>query len=271
MYGTSTTLIENYKLHHIDTFFIILKIQKGQQLHRERIRSPKKSIDNSEPFSCTHNAQSIKLELIRQTRQAEIKQQNAHLANRIYKIMASPGGLHPQLHAPLPQLHSTNYSMRVRDALRIHNDNMTLARRLETVEPHYSAVAQYSPRGGAKPSVEGSAGTGSVDRYARQLDCLSFLVQKNPHPAHNKTIYSGTHASQQATLILEYAKLQGSVYIDVKVYHAHTQNPTHTHQPMSVYIIEGEDFFHHIQYQAVYTYEDLCNMLKVRININLLH
>eukprot|EP01031_Cornospumella_fuschlensis_P026124 gene26123-31545_t len=191
-------------------------IQKGQLLHRERIRSPKKSIDNDEPYSCTHNVRSVKLELLRQARQAEIKQQNAHLANRIYKIMASPGGLHTHLHAPVPQLHSTNYSQRVRDAMRIHNDNMTLARKLESVEPHYTSVAQYSPRAGAKPQASAAM---NADRYARQLECLNFLAQKNPLPSHHKTVYSGTQVSQQANLIFEYAKLQGSVYIDVKVYH----------------------------------------------------
>ena len=167
--------------------------------------------------------------------QDEITRHNFHLARRIFDIMDSPGII-TQNAAPVPHPGTINFRTRLAEAQRIHEANMILAARLDSIQAHYAKanltvvkpVRKVSP--GRKRLSQKPNTAPSPKAYNKALVTKLTALQTSaqlPKPGGVKTIKQRssrvTHLNdickncKPQNVILEYTKVQGARVVDVAV------------------------------------------------------
>lgn len=117
---------------------------KKIKVHKERLAKIKGVIDTSTPYGFSPRREGRHSSPRRAQQQIDendrVSKDNFHLAQRIYKIMESPGMItdlindtrHLDAHPG-----TMNYKARLEEAQKIHNRNMAMAARLDSIKPFY--------------------------------------------------------------------------------------------------------------------------------------
>jgi len=113
--------------------------RRRHELHRERVRSAKKQVDNSEPsvMSMEHLRQNLKREQRLEERYTEIDHENKILMKKMSHIMCQDSAPESQRIGG-PQ--SLNRDLRKKELLRITRENHGILKRIQQAQPVYNHV-----------------------------------------------------------------------------------------------------------------------------------
>jgi hypothetical protein len=202
-----------------------------------------------------------------------IAHNNLKLANRIFDIMEGPGIITHILKKREKQLYdhpgTLNFKQRVKEATRIHKQNISMAMRLDNVKPYYRTTAQpiragsptkkETPRN--KHNVPGLDfpkslfNQGGEAQSAREPGSKKVSVKhlKQSKSARGEKSESSASASaRKNNVLLEYSKIQNGRVLDVAVIKEPFQDR---------YAIFGIDIDNGKRYELRLTSDDVSSIL----------
>lgn len=243
----------------------------------------KHSIDVAEPeslhfFSNKKAAMSPRGD---QDKHDGIAHNNLKLANRIFDIMEGPGIISHILKKREKQLYdhpgTLNFKMRVKEATRIHKQNISMAMRLDHVKPYYQTKipqnhhhhhgATSSPTKAETPrnrhnvpgldlpnSISGQGGgeSKSARQSGSQKMNVKHLKQQQTQSARGEKSSLNSSSARKNNVLLEYSKIQNGRVLDVAVIKEPFQDR---------YAIFGIDIDNGKRYELRLTSDDVSSIL----------
>lgn len=170
------------------------------QIHKDKLKTTQKTVDNSEPVSLTARCTSPSKKyvtksgnlsywsLVRLTCKSDhytaardsIMKENLILARRIFNIMEGTSTITEKINDTkhLDNHPGTmNFKPRLNEAQRIHNRNMVLASRLDTIQPYYKTTDLCVVRAvKAKPSKSKQT---KKSRFAKEFEASVNAADRN--------------------------------------------------------------------------------------------
>eukprot|EP00397_Hematodinium_sp_SG-2012_P018468 GEMP01018921.1.p1 GENE.GEMP01018921.1~~GEMP01018921.1.p1 ORF type:complete len:350 (+),score=64.77 GEMP01018921.1:118-1167(+) len=115
------------------------RVQRDQELHREKIRQMKPQTDTSEPEVCRldHIRNNLKREQMLEERYSEIDRENRILLQKMADIMRQPN-FSAQKESKGPM--SLNKDYRRQELIRITHENQAILKRIQKAQPVYNHV-----------------------------------------------------------------------------------------------------------------------------------
>eukprot|EP01040_Poterioochromonas_malhamensis_P012485 gene12485-13662_t len=267
--------------------------ERNYQLHRKRLKEIKKSVDNDLPSSYEIRSKSPNKRSLgnKQAVKERIYRDNFFLAKRIFDIMEGESPLSEMINNTkhLDNHPGTmNFKVRLEEAQRIHYENMLLASRLNSVEPHYkndelSVVRSVNPEKTPRTISPRSKKT----RFLRELEYTLRMASPagryrasetydqhgwSPNQLGAMTPADGDQSSRDdqmnennvlrdqelklggrpRSIVLEYTKVQNGRVLDIAV----VKEPYRDR-----YIIYGKDIEDGQRFELQLTSEDVSNIL----------
>lgn len=227
-----------------------LIFQNNLKRHKNNMKKIGVSIDNKEPESYTYFAKKkAALSPRRDQDQYDgIAHNNLKLANRIFDIMEGPGiithilkkresdhGAHPG---------TLNFKMRVKEATRIHKQNISMAMRLDNVRPYYGKLfaANRAAQAAASPPKSAQQATGRKNKHnvpglkfpnslfnqdgldttrtdpgGKTRKVVSKQTKQSKSAREESSKESGNSSARKNNVLLEYSKIQNGRVLDVAV------------------------------------------------------
>jgi Hemingway/CFA97 len=209
--------------------------------HRRRLADIKPFIDTKVPytFAKRKSENSPVKAILAAHGQAEVTRENLKLARRIFNIMEGPGAISKIIQDRTADIHpgTLNFNARLREAKRIHQSNMFLAAKLDSVKPVYkvdlSVVAAKKKTRGKKLKKKGfiseladamnqnnmNERDGMLTTRSDNAGGSRFRIGYNPDEATQpqSARRSGEGKSRPQNVLLEYTKIQSGRTLDVAV------------------------------------------------------
>ena len=207
-------------------------------------------------------------------KQDQIAHNNLKLANRIFDIMEGPGlisnilknqdtdhGCHPG---------TLNFKMRVKEATRIHKQNISMAARLDNVKPIYGRDVDKikGPNGSPTKSETGRVvvpglkfpksmfngndiNTARSEGNGKKVN-IKHLKTKSARDGNEKKDTTGANGGKKNNVLLEYSKIQNGRVLDIAVIKEPYQDR---------YAIFGIDIDNGQRYELRLTSDDVSSIL----------
>eukprot|EP00743_Colponemidia_sp_Colp-15_P002494 GILK01002705.1.p1 GENE.GILK01002705.1~~GILK01002705.1.p1 ORF type:complete len:385 (+),score=31.91 GILK01002705.1:109-1155(+) len=114
-----------------------LWVKQNQESHSKRMKSIKPSIDNKPPKEYSHLTANGKKALLKNLRNRDIQRENNVLLQKLFQLLKE--GKERKGDQPF-QLRTLNYTWRKRELERINQDNKTILKSLQEIQPMYNHV-----------------------------------------------------------------------------------------------------------------------------------
>ena len=192
--------------------------------HKERIKNARPVIKIDTPRDRKPSSRAESPQKGKGDRQDEIAKSNMILARRIFDIMVGPGIISNLLESSMAEHHpgTINFSHRLAEAKRIHQENMVLASRLDSVKAYYDTTSVRvlaSAKNNRKKKPRGLP----MSKKSRHVDPVAsgrVVLGKNAlkvTPDFNGEIRSEGQSKRPRNVLLEYTKIQKGCVLDVAV------------------------------------------------------
>lgn len=155
-------------------------VDKCQQLHRDRLKKIKSTLDNKPPKKHKHLRRNLKREQMMEERFATIERENRILLSKMSEIMQK--NTLDNKNKSIKYSHSLNKASRQRELRRITNENQAILQRIQRREPVYNHYQWEEERLANERYLKnimeypGGAGDSTLPRDAGAIGTTSMAV-----------------------------------------------------------------------------------------------